>query len=101
MLAEFSDRCDAIEECYEFMLAYAGQGLPSDAGSQSGGQIREFLSRAIVALTGIGKIFGDAIEDAGLEPAEKYQPFLAMLERDASDSLAALQIVLTQPVISS
>jgi hypothetical protein len=101
MQPEFADRCDAIEECYEFMLAYAGQGLPSDAGSQSGGQVREFLSRAIVALTGIGKVFGDAIEDAGLEPAEKYQPFLALLERDASDSLAALQIVLTQPVISS
>ena len=34
MPADFSDRCDAIEECYEFMLAYAGQGLPSDEGSQ-------------------------------------------------------------------
>ena len=43
MPAEFSERCDAIEECYEFMLAYAGQGLPSDEGSQSGGQAREFL----------------------------------------------------------
>ena len=47
MPAEFSDRCDAIEECYEFMLAYAGQGLPSDEGSQSGGQVREFLRRAV------------------------------------------------------
>ena len=28
MLAEISERCDAIEECYEFMLAYAAQGLP-------------------------------------------------------------------------
>ena len=44
MSAAFSDRCDAIEECYEFMLAYAGQGLPSDEGSQAGAQVREFLS---------------------------------------------------------
>ena len=28
MLAEIEDRCNAIEECYEFMLAYAAQGLP-------------------------------------------------------------------------
>ena len=27
---ELNRRCDAIEECYEFMLAYAGQGLESD-----------------------------------------------------------------------
>jgi len=38
-------RCDTIEEAYEFMLAYAAQGLTGDAGSQSGGQLREFLTR--------------------------------------------------------
>ena len=31
-------RCNAIEEAYEFMLAYAGQGLASDSGSAKGGQ---------------------------------------------------------------
>ena len=25
MLAEISDRCNAVEECYEFLLAYAAQ----------------------------------------------------------------------------
>jgi hypothetical protein len=44
MPAAFWHRCDAIEECYEFKLAYAGQGLPSDAGSQAGSQVREFLN---------------------------------------------------------
>jgi hypothetical protein len=52
MLAEISDRCNAVEECYQFMLAYAAQGLPSDQGSKSGGQVREFLQRAVQALTG-------------------------------------------------
>ena len=47
-----ASRCDAIEECYEFMLAYAAQGLPSDQGSESGGQVREFLHRAVEALDG-------------------------------------------------
>jgi len=42
-MTSLSERCDAIEECYEFMLAYAGQGLPSDEGSQPGAQLREFL----------------------------------------------------------
>jgi len=28
MLADIWERCNTIEECYEFMLAYAAQGLP-------------------------------------------------------------------------
>ncbi len=44
MPANIEERCNAVEECYEFMLAYAAQGLPSDEGSQSGGQVREFTT---------------------------------------------------------
>ena len=101
MPAEFSDRCDAIEECYEFMLAYAGQGLPSDAGSQAGGQVREFLQRAVEALTGLADSCAQAVAKEGLEPAGKYHAFIALLHRDAQDSLAALELVLAQPAISS
>ncbi len=101
MPAEFSDRCDAIEECYEFMLAYAGQGLPSDAGSQAGSQAREFLQRAVNALTGLADSCAQAVVEERLEPAEKYHAFIAVLHRDAQDSLAALELVLAQPAISS
>jgi hypothetical protein len=55
MLAEICGRCDTVEECYEFLLAYAAQGLPSDRGSKSGGQLREFQHRAVEALTGLEK----------------------------------------------
>src|ERR1022692_2298064 len=101
MLAEIGDRCNAVEECYEFMLAYAAQGLPSDQGSKSGGQVREFLQRAVQALTGLAETCAMAVKDEGLEPAEKYLAFLAVLDRDARDSLAAIELVLAQPAISS
>ena len=52
--AALASRCNAIEEAYEFMLAYAAQGLPSDEGSASGSQIREFLRRCDAALTDLG-----------------------------------------------
>ncbi len=100
MPARFSERCDAIEQCYEFMLAYAGQGLPSDEGSQSGGQLREFLRRCLQALAGLASSCAEAVEEE-LEFAEKYRAFIAVLDRDARDSLAALELVLAQPVISS
>ena len=101
MPARFSDRCDAIEECYEFMLAYAGQGLASDEGSQSGGQVREFLGRAAQAMTGLAESCTASAEEDGLAPTEKYQAFIHVLDRDARSSLAALELVLAQPVISS
>src|ERR1035437_6972847 len=101
MLAEISNRCDAVEECYEFMLAYAAQGLPSDQGSKSGGQVREFLQRAVKALTGLAETCAMAVKEEGLEPADKYLAFFAVLDRDARDSLAAIDLVLAQPAISS
>ena len=29
-----SERCNVIEECYEYMLAFAGQGLPGEGGER-------------------------------------------------------------------
>ena len=101
MLAEIGERCDAIEECYEFMLAYAGKGLPGEEGSQAGEEIRQYLQRAAHALAGLAKSYAKTIEKQRLEPAGKYQAFLGVLDRDARDSLAAIELVLAQSVISS
>ena len=101
MSAEICRRCNTVEECYEFMLAYAAQGLPTDEGSQSGGQLRDFLHRAVKALEGLAESCVAAVRDGGLEPAERYQAFSAVLDRDARDSLAAIELVLAQPAISS
>ena len=101
MREELLRRCDTIEEGYEFMLAYAAQGLSGDAGSQSGGQLREFLTRAAAALTDISDVFAALIEREPLEPAARYHAYGAVLDRDARDSLAAIELVLAQPSISS
>src|SRR6202051_5125211 len=99
MVTGIWDRCNAIEECYEFMLAYAAQGLPSDQGSQTGGQLREFLERAVEAVSGIVGAYAAAVKKEHLRPVERYRAFLAVLDRDASDSLAAIGLVLAQPAI--
>jgi hypothetical protein len=101
MPSEFGSRCEAIEECYEFMLAYAAQGLRTDEGSKSGGQVREFLQRAVNALTGLAEVCTVAVRAEGLGRPEKYAAFLAVLDRDSRDSLAAIELVLAQLVISS
>lgn len=101
MITQVWERCNTIEECYEFMLAYAAQGLPSDEGSQSGGQIREYLGRAVRAISGVAESCATAIKQECIEPAERYDAFIVVLDRDARDSLAAIELVLAQPSISS
>src|SRR5262249_30099144 len=101
MQNDLARRCDVIEEAYEFMLAYAAQGVTGDEGSGKGGQIRSFLERAVEALSELGDAFTSLVNEEGLEPAARYHNFLAVLDRDAKDSLAAIELVLAQPAISS
>src|SRR5712671_6460856 len=101
MVAEILDRFEAVEECYEFMLAYAAQGVASSEGSESGRQLREFLSRAVEALEGLAENCATAVREEGRTQGDRFAAFLAVLDRDARDSLAAMELVLAQPAISS
>lgn len=98
---EIIDRCDAIEGCYEFMLAYAGQGLGGHEGSQSSGQVRECLNRAAEALPGLSEAYAAVVKDENLKPLDQYQDFLAVLDADARNARAAIQLVLAQSSLSS
>jgi hypothetical protein len=84
-----ASRCDAIEEVYEFLLAYAAQGLASEA---QGSPVRDYLRKALTALDGISE--SCAAENVG-------EAFTKVVEHDAKGSRAALELVLSQPRISS
>lgn len=94
-------RIDAIEESYEFFLAYAAQGLSGDQATKSGGQLREFLGSIEGALDGLRGAFEAVIGDEGLEPAGPWADLMPVLDRDASAALAAVRLVAGQPSISS
>jgi hypothetical protein len=94
-------RCEAIEACYEFMLAYAAQGVVDEAGSPTSGQLRTFLQRAEQALDGLAGSCRAAVDDGGLQPVDRYAAFIDVLDRDACSALAAVRLVLAQPSIGS
>jgi hypothetical protein len=97
MATDFLGRCDAIEESYEFMLGYAGKGISAEPGNE----IRRHLERAAAALDGMGAACREALRDAGPESLERSRNFVSVLDRDASVSLAAIEMVLGQAAISS
>ena len=94
-------RCDAIEECYEFMLAYAAQGVVNEAGNQSASELRTFLGRADAALADLADACRGEVAGGGFEPADRYLAFIEVLDRDARSALAAVRLVMAQPSISS
>jgi|ERR1700676_515095 hypothetical protein len=98
---DISARCDAIEKCYEFMLAYAGQGLGGNEGSNSSAQVRDYLERAADAILGLADAYAAIVKRESSDRAGQYFAFLGVLQRDAQDSLAAIQLVLAQNTISS
>ena len=98
---DISARCDAVEKCYEFMLAYAGQGLGGNEGSSSSAQVRDYLERAVDAISGLSDAYAAVVKRESSNRAVQYSAFLGVLERDARDSLAAINVVLAQNTISS
>ncbi len=92
-------RIDAIEESYEFFLAYAAQGLTTDQGAKSGGQLRDFLVKTEHALDGLA----DAIESAvaGRDPAAAWADLVGVVRGDARAALAAVRLVAARQGVSS
>ena len=98
---ELQRHIDTLEESYEFMLAYAAQGLDGDTGSQSGAQLREFLQRSVTALTELPTVAAAYAPSTGDAAAAAYADFMTVLEVDARSGRAAIQLVLSQQSISS
>jgi hypothetical protein len=94
-------RIDAIEESYEFFLAYAAQGLTTDQGAKSGAMLRDFLKKMERALDGLGDRFREVVDVESLEPRAAWDDMLRVVGQDAADALAAIRLVASRPGVSS
>lgn len=92
---------DAIEDAYEFMLAYAAQGLVGDEAGGTGSQIRDVLRRCQAAVERLPTHLRSLIDAKQLEAAADYHAFVDIVERDAANSRTALRLILAQAAISS
>jgi hypothetical protein len=91
-----ADRIEAVEQAYEFMLAYAAQGREDDGG----GSVRQFLERAAAALEGLATAAASP-HPLDATTRQAFAAFLEVLDDDARKARAALQFVLAQKSISS
>jgi hypothetical protein len=98
---QLTRRAEAIEQGYEFLLAYAAQGLQSDQGNANSEQLREYLRRMDDALQGLADLYRDVAKSEGLQPADALAAFFDVLARDAASAQAAIRIVRGQKGIGS
>jgi len=92
---------DAVEESYEYFLAYAAQGVSGTPESGSGGRIRDFVKRMEVALDGVAEAFEAVVRDGNAEPAAVWRDLIDVLRRDAESARAAVRVVASREAISS
>ena len=79
MPTEIQERCEVIEESYEFTLSFAARGLSSEEDADHGTQIRYHLERAAEAIAGLEVSCAAAIKEEQLAPAERYEAFFKVL----------------------
>jgi len=96
-LPTLAQRIEAIEQAYEFMLAYAAQGREDEGG----GSVRQFLERAADALDGLAAAAASSPSGQEVKSHPAVAVFLEVVEADARKAGAALRIVLAQKSISS
>ena len=95
------ERIDAVETAYEFMLAYAAQGVSGEEEGGSATEIRAQLKHCEEALEGLAALVEELVATRSLKPAQPYSAFIGVLERDAASARAAIQLALAQRAISS
>jgi hypothetical protein len=87
---------EAVEEAYEYMLAYAAQGRAEEGAGPDGAQIRTFLKNFNQAVSAIAGMI-DALPGADGEA----EGFVASLRKDSETMSSVLRIMLARDNISS
>jgi hypothetical protein len=91
------ERIEAVEQAYEFMLAYAAQGREDEGG----GSVRQFLERAAAGLEGLAAAAAAGPHPQNATSRQALAAFLEILDDDARKARAALRLVLAQKSITS
>ena len=99
-VSEFHDATEAIEEAYEFMLAYAAQGR-IDEDESSSPSIRELLENAKKSLLKLANKMGLKDEDIRKLYCIDFENFVKILSNDATKSQNAVKLVLSSQTITS
>ena len=90
-------RIDAIESCYEYMLAYAAQGKESDSKDGSCSDLRDFLLKMQKALNGLDLVVKDLFDSTSASSDD----FLLAFGQDIRVTQGLVSLLIEKDGISS
>jgi hypothetical protein len=97
-----AEAIDAIEEAYEYFLAYAAQGIVDESQSSAlGARLRDHLSRTTAAIADLTPALGTLLETEEIESGAQIQVFQSVVEADAQRAAAVVGLVESRASISS
>jgi len=96
-LDELARSIDTLERGYEYLLAYAAQGRPDDAGTE----VRQTLKDMQSALESLGVQLKAAILHDSAEAAHEAAAFIDAVFEDAAKAQGAIALVLSRAAIGS
>jgi hypothetical protein len=97
-----AESIDAIEETYEFCLAYAAQGITKfDPASPLVNRLRKHLDKAAAALDDLVPALAALLAAGDVEKPEEIEAFRAQVEQDVKRAAGVLGLVRSRPAISS
>ena len=98
-MADLQTSIETIEAGYEYMLAYAAQGLEKNQTGPHQDEVRKHLTAMDDALNHVAAQATEQTNSAENAPA--YSGFLKALSHDAEHAQGAIQLVSTRSGISS
>lgn len=99
--AELKTEIDTIEAGYEYMLAYAAQGLEKDQASPHQEEVVRHLNAMDKSLSSLATLATQQASEVDGDKASQYQSFLQALQHDTVHAQGAIRLVLCRSGISS
>jgi hypothetical protein len=96
LAGEIRQQIETIEECYEYMLAYAAQGRSDEGAGPDGAQIRTFLTQISGAIAAISQSIDGIVEQAPSAAA-----FVEGFKRESAVVDSVVNIMLASGNVSS
>ena len=100
-VADFQAGVNDAEEAYEYMIAYAGQGIGREVRITQVDQIRQYLEQLVDGLEQAIEAAGKIPDEFSVDGEEYYEPVIEELERELIEAKDILNLLIQQERITS
>lgn len=100
-VADLQDAVSRVEESYEFMISFAGQGIGREIEKSSANQVREYVDQLATALADAVTAARAINEEYDVAGATYYERVLDDLEAEVDEAQGFLALLSAQDRITS